>query len=132
MLDDAFRQIAGAVSEAFGGPYHAATLTYPGTPIKDDGGSIITPGTPVNVSCKAQVDVATEAMRLDAGFMAEDVRLLIIGPDTLDTTPTLAISAGPFAGKVYTLLSAGRDPLGFGWECRGRFTDGGAGAFEGS
>lgn len=132
MLDDAFRQIAGAVSEAFGGPYHAATLTYPGTPVKDDGRSIITPGTPVNVSCKAQVDVATEAMRLDAGFLAEDVRLLIIGPDALDTSPSLSINAGPQAGKVYSLLSAGRDPLGFGWECRGRLTDGGSDGGGGS
>lgn len=57
MLDDAFAEIAGLVSEAVGGPYHAATLTYPGTPVKDDGGSIITPGTTVVVACKAQVSV---------------------------------------------------------------------------
>lgn len=120
MLDEAFAQIAGAVSEAVGGPYHAATLTYPGTPVYDDGGDIVTPGTPFDVACKAQVDVATEAMRQAEGFLSEDVRLLIIGVDVLDTKPKLAIGAGPFAGKVYSLLSAQRDPLGFGWECRGR------------
>lgn len=120
VLDVAFAEIAGLVSEAVGGPYHAATLTYPGTPVKDDGGSIVTPGTTVVVACKAQVDVATEAMRQAEGFLSEDVRLLIIGVAALDTKPQLALSAGPFAGKVYAILSAGRDPLGFGWECRGR------------
>lgn len=120
MLDAAFRQIAGAVSAAVGGPYHAAKLLYPGTPTYDDGGSIITPGVPYEVDCTAQVDVATEAMRQDAGFLAEDMRLLILGPSALDTKPKLTVAAGPFAGKVYSILSVARDPLGFGWECRGR------------
>ncbi len=120
MLDEAFAQIAGLVSEAVGGPYHAATLTYPGIPVKDDGGSIVTPGVPYDVACKAQVDVATEAMRQAEGFLSEDVRLLIIGVVALDTKPDLTVSAGPFAGKVYSLLSVARDPLGFGFECRAR------------
>jgi hypothetical protein len=120
MLDEAFRQIAGLVSEAVGGPYYTATLTYPGVPVKDDGGDIVTPGTPYDVACRAQIDVATEAMRQADGFMAEDVRILIIDPEALDRTPTLAVSAGPFAGKVYSLVTVQRDTLGFGWECRGR------------
>lgn len=122
MLDAAFRQIAGAVSAAVGGPYHAARLTYPGNPVYDDGGSIVTPGTQLQVDCRVQVDVATEAMRADAGFMAEDVRLLILDPADLNTTATLRVLAGPYAGEVYSLLSKQRDPLGFGWECRGRVT----------
>ena len=131
MLDAAFRQIAGAVSSAVGGPYADGKLLYPGTPVYDDGGSIITPGMPVDVGCRVQVDVATDAMRTDAGFMAEDVRLLILDPETLTREPTLMISAGPFAGKVYSLMTVQRDPLGFAWECRGRIT-GGAGGETGS
>lgn len=107
-----------------GGPYHGASLLYAGAPVKDDGGSIITPGTPSEVACTAQVDRATEEMRKAEGFMSEDVRLLILGPATLDRSPRLSITAGPFAGKVYSLMSVQRDPLGFGFECRGRITEG--------
>lgn len=106
-----------------GGPYHAASLLYAGTPVKDDGGSIVTPGTPTEVECTAQVDRTTEEMRKAEGFMAEDVRLLILGPATLDRTPRLSLAAGPFAGKVYSLMSVQRDPLGFGFECRGRIAE---------
>lgn len=120
MLDAAFRQIAGAVSTAVGGPYAAAKLFYPGEPVYDDGGAIIVPGVPYEVDCQVQVDVASETMRLTEGFMAEDVRLLILGPGTLDRTPKVSITAGPFAGKSYSLMSVQRDPLGFGWDCRGR------------
>lgn len=122
MLDDAFRQIAGLVSEAVGGPYAAGKLLYPGVPVKDDGGSIVTPGTPSEVDCRVQVDAVTEEMRLAEGFQERDVRLLILGPDALDTKPDVAVQDGPFAGQTYSLLSVGRDTLGFGWECRGRGT----------
>lgn len=122
MLDAAFRQIAGTVSAALGGPFHAAKLLYPGTPVYDDGGSIIDPGSPYQVDCSAQVDIATEEMRQAEGFLEKDVRLLILGPATLDTVPELSITEGPFAGQQYVLHSAQRDTLGFGWECRGRAT----------
>ena len=120
MLDAAFRQIAGAVSAAVGGPYAAAKLLFPGEPVYDDGGSIITPGVPFEVDCTAQVDVVTEEMRLDAGYLAKDVRLLILVDRELDTTPDLRIDAGKFAGNTYSLQSADRDTLGFGWQCRAR------------
>ncbi len=120
MLDAAFAQVAGAVGTASGGPYHAARLLYDGEPVLDDGGSIIDPGTPYEVPCQAQVDSATEAMRTSADFLEKDVRLLILGPATLTTAPRVRVYAGPFAGNIYELRTAGRDPLGFGWECRGR------------
>lgn len=120
MLDAAFAQIAALVGEAVGGPFHDATLIYAGTPVYDDGGDIVTPGVASEVDCRVQVDRATEEMRRAEGFMAEDVRLLILGPVTLTREPRLSVSAGPFAGKSYSLVSVARDPLGFGWECRGR------------
>lgn len=120
MLDDAFRQIAGLVSEAVGGPFAAGKLLYAGTPVKDDGGAIITPGTPVEVDCKVQVDVVTEDMRRDAGYLAQDVRLIILVDAKPDTTPDLRIIDGKFAGQTYSIQTANRDTLGFGWECRGR------------
>ena len=123
MLDAAFRDIALAVSGAVGGPYHAGTLNYPGEPVYDLGGSIVSPGSPSSVSIHVQVDNVTEAMRLDADFQERDVRLLILGPDALDSVPTVSVTAGPFSGQTYSIRSVSRDTLGFAWECRGRAVD---------
>lgn len=120
VLDEAFREIAGLVSEAVGGPYAAGKLVYAGVPVKDDGGTIITPGTPVEVDCRVQVDAVTEDMRRDAGYLAQDVRLVILIDRAPDTTPDLRVIDGKFAGQTYSLQTANRDTLGFGWECRGR------------
>lgn len=119
-LAAAFGQVAGAIGVAFGGPYADGKLLYAGTPIYDDGGSIISPGEPIEVPCKVQVDVVTEAMRADEDFMEKDVRLLILGPAALDTTPDVSVIAGKFAGQTYSLQTCGRDSMGFGWECRAR------------
>ena len=67
--------------------------------------------------------VLIEAMRADAGFIATDMRLLVLAASldgTLDTTARIEMSAGPYAGTTWTLHSATRDPAGIGWECRGR------------
>lgn len=120
MLDSAFHDIALAVSSAVGGPHHAGTLNYPGEPVYDLGGSIIDPGTPYSVAVHVQVDNVTEAMRLDADFQERDVRLLILGPDALDSVPTVSVTDGPFSGQTYSIRSVSRDTLGFAWECRGR------------
>lgn len=120
MLDQAFAEIATLVGEAVSGPYHDAVLLYAGTPVYDDGGSIITPGVPSEVAVRVQIDRVTEAMRQAEGFLERDVRLLILGPTSLTTEPDVSVSAGPFAGQSYTIQTAGRDPLGFGWECRAR------------
>lgn len=120
MLDEAFAQVASAVGAAVGGPYHAGLLLSDGTPVKDAGGSITTPGTPTQTACTVQVDAVTEAMRADADFLERDVRLLILGPAALTTAPQVSVTAGPFAGAVYELRSVTRDPLGCGWECRAR------------
>jgi len=89
-------------------------------PVKDDGGDIVTPGTPFEVACRVQVDRVTEAMRQAEGFLERDVRLLILGPTALTTEPDVSVSSGPFAGQSYSIQSVDRDPLGFGWECRAR------------
>lgn len=120
MLDAAFRQIAGSISAAVGGPYAPGKLIYPGTPVYDDGGSIIEPGVPYEVDCQVQVDAVTEAMRLDAGYLAEDVRLIVLVDRAPDTTPKVRVDAGPFAGNAYSIQTAERDTLGFGWQCRAR------------
>ena len=86
----------------------------------DSGGSIVAAGTASEVECLAQVDVATQAMRLDADFQETDVRLLVMGVTYLNIGERVEMAAGPNNGTVYVLRSAVRDPAGVGWECRGR------------
>lgn len=126
MLAEAFAAIANGFSGIAGGPFVDGTLEWSGTPVTDDGGSIIAPGTPTKVACRVQVDVATEAMRADADFQQEDVRLLILSAG-LATVPDeqaeVAIPAGDNAGR-YALQTVGRDPAGVGFECRARLVPG--------
>jgi hypothetical protein len=123
VFDALFADLAAGFAAQFGGPFYDGTVTWPGTPTYDSGGSIDTPADPVTSECQVQVDVATEDMRTDAGFVATDMRLLVLASSltgTLDTTARIAVDAGPYAGTVWTLHSATRDPAGIGWECRGR------------
>lgn len=121
-LAAAFAELAIGVSVAMGGPYHAAVLSWPGTPLVDDGGSIVDPGVPINIDCHAQVDSATETMRGDGGYAAGDVRLLVLAPGLsvpLDTDASVTIATGPHAGR-WSIEAVSRDPVAIGHECRGR------------
>lgn len=118
-FDTIFASLATGFSDAFGGPYQAATARCPGTPTYDTGGSIIAPGTPTQTACRAQGEAATQAMRADGGFLETDIRLLVIGMAALDTLAQIEIEAGPHAG-TWALMSVARDPVGVGFECRAR------------
>ena len=120
MFAEAFAGIAIGFSEACGGPYFAARVITPGVPVYDDGGSIVTPAAPSYRACHCQVDAATDAMRAEAGFVDQDVRLLVIGlTGDLSADDRLEVLAGPRAG-VYSVQSVGRDPGAVGFEARGR------------
>lgn len=118
----AFARIATALSAAGLGPYHPSVASWPGVPVEDDGGSIITPGTPVEIDVMAQVDSVTDAMRTEAGFVDRDVRLLILADGLtrpIDTDATVSVSAGASAG-VYSVQTVQLDPMGAYFDCRGR------------
>ena len=122
MFADAFAGIAAGFSQAFDGPFHPAVARWSGTPVYDDGGSIIVPGVPIARDCLCQVDVVTDAMRGDVGFVAGDVRLLVLAASlegALDTDATVQVSAGPGQG-VYSIQAVARDPVGVAWDARGR------------
>lgn len=122
MLDAAFAEIAVAVSAAVGGPYHAGKLIWQGEAVYDDGGSIIDPGTPVEFDCMVQIDSTTEAMRLEAGYTDEDIRLIILAPELgkpVDSGAALEVLAGPHVGS-YTIVGQSLDTLGFAYDGRGR------------
>lgn len=122
MFDEAFARIAVGFAEQFGGPFVDAIAWWAGTPVKDDGGSIITPGTPVTLACKAQFDAPTISMRAAEGFEENDARILVLAATlagTLDASARIVVASGANAG-TWSLLTAVRDPAGVGYECRGR------------
>ena len=122
MFDTLFAGLASDFAEQFGAPFMDASAVWPGTPVKDAGGSIVTPGTPVSLPCKAQFDAATQAMRETEGFLETDVRILVLAATldaVLDTKAKVVVATGQYAGS-WALLSCQRDPAGIGYECRGR------------
>lgn len=122
MFDQIFANLATGFSEAFGGPFIDATASWPGTPVYDDGGSIVTPGTPVNLPCKVQFDSTTTAMRQAEGFQQTDDRILVLAASLaapLTTEASIVVASGDRAG-TWSLLSVQRDPVGVGYECQGR------------
>lgn len=118
----AFAKIAVAVSNAGLGPYVNSFAEWPGVPVVDDGGSIVSPGEPISRPCKVQVDRVTEAMRQAEGYRDKDVSLLVLCETLegdLDTDATLNVTAGPNAGR-WSVQSADKDTMGTYWLCRGR------------
>lgn len=122
MFDAAFASIASGFAEQFGAPFQDAIARWPGTPVKDAGGSITTPGTPSLHDCRVQFDAATQAMRAVDGFLETDVRILVLAASldhVLDSAAQIVVAGGSYAG-TWALLSCQRDPAGVGYECRGR------------
>jgi hypothetical protein len=120
VFDAAFASIAVGFAERFGAPFVDAVAWWPGTPVKDAGGSIISPGTPVQYPCRAQFDAPTIAMRQAEGFTEQDARILVLGfSATLDADAEIRVASGDNAGE-WRLLTVTRDPAGVGYECRAR------------
>ncbi|QDP55575.1 MAG: hypothetical protein Unbinned273contig1001_66 [Prokaryotic dsDNA virus sp.] len=120
MFDAAFASIAAGFAERFGAPFVDAVAWWPGEPVKDAGGSIISPGTPVQYPCRAQFDVPTIAMRQAEGFTEQDARILVLDFNgTLDADAEIRVASGDNAGQ-WRLLTVTRDPAGVGYECRAR------------
>tara|TARA_A100000171_G_scaffold52847_1_gene73657 strand:+ start:38873 stop:39241 length:369 start_codon:yes stop_codon:yes gene_type:complete len=120
VFDAAFASIAAGFAERFGAPFVDAVAWWPGEPVKDAGGSIISPGTPVQYPCRAQFDVPTIAMRQAEGFTEQDARILVLDFNgTLDADAEIRVASGDNAGQ-WRLLTVTRDPAGVGYECRAR------------
>lgn len=115
--------IARSVSAAVGAGYFLGTARWVDAPTLDDGGSIVAPGTPVEIACDVQVDSVTEAMRGSAEYRDKDMRLLILAvglPRPVDTNAVVTIGDGPFAGTSWRPVTVSRDPAGAYFECLGR------------
>lgn len=121
-IADAFAGIAVAFSRAGLGPYVDSFAEWPGMPVTDSGGSIVSPGTPISLPCQCQVDAVTEGMRAEAGYRDKDVALLVLCATLageLDTDATVNVTAGPNAG-LWSVQSVAKDSMGTHWLCRGR------------
>jgi hypothetical protein len=117
-----FATVAQSVSAMFGGPYYDAIIRRQGDAVYDDGGSIVTPGTPISRICQAQVDVATQDMRNEVGFTDGDVRILVLantlaGAVTLDDS--IELLGGAHIG-TWQIQSISADPFNIYYELRGR------------
>lgn len=116
MLDG---DVAAFFSSAFGSFYLDALL-YPPASFSDDGtgGGDDSPfGTAIPV--KAQVDVATDAMRRSEGYVDTDVRILVLahGLDPITTDYEVAVR-----GKRWSIANVGRDPAIAYYDLHGRLS----------
>lgn len=117
-LADAFAGIAAGFADQFGAPFEDAVVRWPGTPVYDTGGSIVTPASPIKLPCKAQFDAPTQQMRGDPGFIEGDARAIVLAASlsgTLDSTARLETVGGKWA-----ILTCTADSAGIGYECRVR------------
>lgn len=122
MFDAAFAGIARGFAAQHGGPYADGLVTWPGTAVEDEGGSIETPGDPITAKCLVQVSSPDKRMREEGGFMETDVQLNILRDQldrAVDTATTLTIARGLHAGG-YSIESIRGDSVGIGYVCRGR------------
>ena len=122
MLNQFFADLAAGFAAQFGAPFQDVVATWSGVAEYDDGGSILTPGTPVSLTCKAQFDAPTEAMRNDPGFVERDMRVLVLSATldgVLNSEAKIVVASGEHAG-TWSLESVVGDPAGIGWECRAR------------
>lgn len=121
-IPQAIADIALGFSTVLGVGFHDAVATWPGEAVYDEGGSIVTPGTPMSKSCSVQVDAATENMRTAEGYTDKDMRLLVLAATLdarMDTAAQIEVLAGPHEG-LWMISSVDLDAAGVYWECRGR------------
>jgi hypothetical protein len=122
MFAETFANLAAGFAAQFGGPFQEVTATWPGAATFDTGGSITVPGTPVSLTCLAQFDTPTEAMRADPGFLERDMRLIVLAATlegALDSEANIVVPSGPYGG-TWSLETCQGDPAGIGYECRAR------------
>lgn len=111
LLDAEIQSLFGSV---FGALYLNGNITR--VTFTDDGAGGLTENLETS-PCKVQRDVCTEAQRLEEGYSATDVRLLILqdGQDPIDTNCRVMVLE-----RMYQLGPIiNQDPARSYWECRG-------------
>lgn len=126
MFDEMFASIAQGFSDAFDGPFHDATIIWPGAATYDAGGDITAAADDVSATCKAQGSAADQNLRMEQGFQSGDIVIYILGASLtlptgkeMDTTAKVTWALGPHAG-TWHIKSVTKDTAGIGWRCRAR------------
>lgn len=109
--------LASVFSSVLGSIYLDAQLYRP-MAADDDGagggdGGGFAPAEPV----KAQIDVATQAMREAPGYVDTDVRILILASGVLKPDTDCEIEVG---GDRWSIANVGQDPAQSYWDVHGR------------
>lgn len=108
--------IADLFGTAFGSFYLAGTIST--VTYTDDGSGSLTRVTASAVACKVQRDACTERQKLEDGYTAKDVRLIVLQSGA-GATPQPGDRL-TVAGTTYTLgPTITQDPAASYWECRG-------------
>lgn len=110
-------QIASVISAAFSGIFLDATLYRPAATGDDGAGGGDGNGFDNGAAVKAQVDVATDAMRQTEGYVDTDARILVLasGVDKPNTDCQITL-----LGVRYGIRNVSRDPCGAYWDLHGR------------
>lgn len=108
--------LAGVFSEALSGLYLDATL-HRVTNTADGKGGGTTDRDDAGEPVKAQLDVATEAMRSADHYRETDVRILVLahGVDAITSDHEITVN-----GQRWKIASVGRDPAGAYYDLHGR------------
>lgn len=110
--------ISAVFSSALSGLYLDGTLhAGTGAPIYDNNSEITGYTGGDDVACKAQVDVATEAMRRLEGFTEGDARIIVLaqGIGTITSDHRITVR-----GELWLILSADLDAAASHWTLRAR------------
>lgn len=113
----------GGISAIFGaalsGLYLDGTLHRDGTnPVYDQSGNIVGYSGGVDIECKAQVDIATYAMRQSGSYSEGDVRIIVLALGLgVEVTTDFQIT---ISGKRWMIGSAELDAASSHWVLRGR------------
>lgn len=79
--------------------------------------------TPIERSCRAQVDAATERMRTQPDFATTDRAIFVLAASLdadVNSDMEITVNAGPYAGTRWKVADPiDRDPCGAYWLCRG-------------
>jgi hypothetical protein len=105
-------QIAAVFNRAFYSTYLPATLVHRELTY-DEGGSPLPPSDTQH-SCRAQIDVANDAMRQAPVYTERTVRVLVL-KDTLDVEPSTN-DVVQCRGQSFNISSVGTDPANSYWD----------------
>lgn len=106
-------ELTALFGTAFGAMYLDGTL-HSSVRTEDGGGSVSRTFT--DSAIKVQLDSVTEAMRLEPGYTARDVRLIILQYGAVEPSTEDEITAG---GRRWALGNISADPANTHWTARG-------------